>query len=261
MEDAMSELGPEAKGLLEAARGGDEPSADDRVRVRAGIAARVAVGAAAGATLTAATTAAGAGAAATAGAVAAPLGLGMKLLFVVGAVAAVGVGTVTYIDSQPRHAPLDARAPSVPASIASSAYVKPTSAAPAPSEPAVAPAPSASASADPVKPEPPAPRATAPASAPDPAPAASVERELALVREAHAALQAGDAARALVLLDEHARRYPSGALSEEREAARVLVLCALGRTGEARVAAERFLRVFPRSPQAARVRASCGGAF
>ncbi len=60
---------------------------------------------------------------------------------------------------------------------------------------------------------------------------------------------AGDPSGAIALLDEHARRFPSGALGEERDATRVLALCALGRTGEARAPAARFFAAFPGGPQ------------
>jgi hypothetical protein len=88
---------------------------------------------------------------------------------------------------------------------------------------------------------------------------ASVEAEAELLREADVARKAGDAPRALALLDEHSARFPHGVLVQEREAERVVVLCALGRADEARAAASAFLREWPRSPLAGRVRASCGG--
>jgi RNA polymerase sigma-70 factor (ECF subfamily) len=83
--------------------------------------------------------------------------------------------------------------------------------------------------------------------------------EADLLRGVDAALKAGNAARALAKLDQHRATFPSGMLVEEREAERVVVLCALGRTDEARAAASVFLRDRPRSPLAGRVRASCGG--
>lgn len=87
----------------------------------------------------------------------------------------------------------------------------------------------------------------------------TVEAEAALLRKADAARKAGHAARALVLLDQHRARFPEGVLSEECEAERVVVLCALGRTNEARTTARRFLHSYPHSPLAVRIRASCGG--
>jgi hypothetical protein len=58
-------------------------------------------------------------------------------------------------------------------------------------------------------------------------------------------------------LDEHARRFPRGALSEEREAAKVMALCAEGRASDARASASAFVAANPRSPFAAQVRRSC----
>ena len=93
------------------------------------------------------------------------------------------------------------------------------------------------------------------------APAAGDERgtlaEVALMRDAQVALRAGNAPRALRLVDEHAQRYPFGALAEEREALRVFALCDLGRTAEAGAEATIFLSAHPQSPIADRVRSSC----
>jgi hypothetical protein len=102
---------------------------------------------------------------------------------------------------------------------------------------------------------------SAPALPSQPAPGgpASVQAEAELLRQADLARKAGDAPRALALLDEHSARFPGGVLVPEREAERVVVLCALGRTEEARAAASAFLRQWPRSPLTSRVRASCGG--
>jgi outer membrane protein assembly factor BamD (BamD/ComL family) len=87
---------------------------------------------------------------------------------------------------------------------------------------------------------------------------ATVGAETKLLREAAAALRAGDAARAQALLDEHASSYPGGVMAEERQAEMVSVLCARGQTARAQDAAAAFLRDHPSSPLAARVRASCG---
>lgn len=83
--------------------------------------------------------------------------------------------------------------------------------------------------------------------------------EVSLLRAAHVALERGDAAGALALLDRYARTYPGGTLEEESLATRALTLCALGRAGEARGAARRLEGLAPRSPHLARVRASCAG--
>jgi hypothetical protein len=83
--------------------------------------------------------------------------------------------------------------------------------------------------------------------------------ETRLLRDAEVSMRSGDASRALLLLDEHAARFPNGVLGEERAAERVLALCALGRTQDARADMQKFLRERPRSPLADRVRASCVG--
>jgi hypothetical protein len=59
------------------------------------------------------------------------------------------------------------------------------------------------------------------------------------------------------LLDAHATRFPHGALSEERAAARVHTLCAQGRASEARAAATTFVAAHPRSALAPAVAKSC----
>ncbi|HVY40706.1 MAG TPA: hypothetical protein VHM31_22360 [Polyangia bacterium] len=108
------------------------------------------------------------------------------------------------------------------------------------------------------RPAPAAPLATAPAAEPDIAPppvvgAAHLSRtdaareELRLLRKARAAVARQDYAAALPLLAEDARRFKDGRFVEEREALRVRALAGLGRTEEARRAAERFQERFPRS--------------
>jgi len=71
--------------------------------------------------------------------------------------------------------------------------------------------------------------------------------ELQLLNRARQADAHGDYAGALVIVSEHERSYPAGRLSEEREVLRVKALVGLGRGGEARRAAARFHRQFPRS--------------
>jgi hypothetical protein len=88
---------------------------------------------------------------------------------------------------------------------------------------------------------------------------ATVDAEAALLRNADAELKADRADHALALLDQHATQFPNGVLTEEREAERVIVLCALGRKQEAQDAAQSFLSAHPHSPEAARIRSSCGG--
>jgi hypothetical protein len=100
-------------------------------------------------------------------------------------------------------------------------------------------------------PPPPAVRA-APARATD-----SLAEEVRMLREARSALDHGDAAQALRLLDAHEARFRRGTLHEERLATRVQALCALGQADRARAVAQELERAAPRSPHLARVRASC----
>jgi hypothetical protein len=90
-------------------------------------------------------------------------------------------------------------------------------------------------------------------------PPASLEVEAQLLREADHALKAGDASTSLRLLEEHARRFPNGALEPERSAERVLALCRAGRLADARREARAFLAGHPAGPLTSRVQASCGG--
>ncbi len=88
-------------------------------------------------------------------------------------------------------------------------------------------------------------------------PLSTLTAELDLLRAAQAALRSNDAERSLGLLDELHGRYPDGVLREEQAAARVLALCAAERPAEARGAARSFLATWPKSLHADRVRAAC----
>ena len=82
--------------------------------------------------------------------------------------------------------------------------------------------------------------------------------ELALIQNAADALRLGRHAVALRLLDEHAARYPAGALREERMGLRVLALCGSGDTRLGELERQRFLTSAPRSVLADKVRQACG---
>lgn len=81
--------------------------------------------------------------------------------------------------------------------------------------------------------------------------------EIELLARVNGAVNAGDGGRALELLAEYDRKFRPSILAEERAAASVLALCAAGRTGEARAAAEQFRRRSPRSPLLGRIGGSC----
>jgi hypothetical protein len=84
-----------------------------------------------------------------------------------------------------------------------------------------------------------------------------IDAEVLFLRDAHSALLSGDPARALSLLQRHASEFPQGVLAAERDAERIVALCAVGRGDESRAEADRFLHDHPRSPLAPRVRTAC----
>lgn len=98
---------------------------------------------------------------------------------------------------------------------------------------------------------------TSPPKAPVETPVSPMSAELALLREAHAALERGEGQRALAILDAHGERFPRAALAEEREAARVFALCSAGRIEASRSAGRAFLASHPKSPFCQRIRATC----
>lgn len=131
-------------------------------------------------------------------------------------------------------------------------------AAPAPTEPVVEPSPGEpslpATGKAPARPG--GAREVAPAIEPAPAPDAA-SGDLTLIAAAEAALRADAPARALELLHLHEERFPSAATAEEREALRVLALCAAGREVEGRGARWAFLREHPRSAYRERIEKAC----
>ncbi len=88
-------------------------------------------------------------------------------------------------------------------------------------------------------------------------PGDSLGEEVAILSRAERELHNGRPALALKALDEHQRRFASGALAPERSAARIQALCALGRTEEANAESVKLKRNSPNSPQAAQTRLPC----
>jgi hypothetical protein len=80
---------------------------------------------------------------------------------------------------------------------------------------------------------------------------------VALLQAAQAARRAGDPSRALSLLEAHARAFPEAVLAPERDAARALSLCELGRLSEGRRVRDQFAAQHPDSPLVGRVRDAC----
>jgi hypothetical protein len=84
-----------------------------------------------------------------------------------------------------------------------------------------------------------------------------LSQEIALLSEASARLNQGDAAGAQTLLARYDREMKQKVLTQERAATGVLVLCQLGNVEAARRAARRFHQAWPRSPLASRITGSC----
>jgi hypothetical protein len=85
----------------------------------------------------------------------------------------------------------------------------------------------------------------------------SLRAEIALLEDVRSALARGDGGAALRRLDAHVTSDRQ--LLSERRAARVLALCSIGRTGEARSAAAELLRDDPGSVQRTAIERSCAG--
>jgi hypothetical protein len=271
MEKPMTDLLPEDQALLDAARDGHEPTKRDRSRVRAALITQLGVGA--GLTVAANTSAAAIGpaglAAASGGVAAAAKGLAAIAIVAVlggGGVAAYWVARApaapvitrplaTALGPAPVIATVRAAEPAPPSAYA--APIEPVRA--EPSRPAAAPSRRGASGSSPGAPDS-TPRAggfpTEPSGPPQHM-STMLENETRLIRGGIAALHAGDAAGALALFDEHARRYPSGTLAEERDAERVTALCDLRRNAEAAAEAAAFLQSHPRSTLASRVGAVC----
>jgi len=171
---------------------------------------------------------------------------------IVGAVAVAILGGALYVG--PRASPLTA-----PSAVASAA---PSEArAPLPSSdasPSARPIDSAaivpaSASVDTAVSTPPSTGAP-PLGSANAAPSASspARSEVELLKAAQASA-ASSPSQALALCDEHARLYPRGDLSQEREFIRIQALMAAGRVGEARSLADAFIARNPGSAHATRL--------
>jgi hypothetical protein len=97
------------------------------------------------------------------------------------------------------------------------------------------------------------------APAPDERPESSFSAEARLLQAAQRSLAAGQAVRAWELLSDHARRFPHGALGDERDAAFVLAACALGHEDDARRRRDALAARAPTSPFLPRLERSCVG--
>jgi hypothetical protein len=84
-----------------------------------------------------------------------------------------------------------------------------------------------------------------------------LQDEAALLAEVQGALRNGQASVALGKLESYDRRFPSGMLRSEADAARVFALCGAGKADKARAAAARFVQRYPNAPATARVQSAC----
>jgi RNA polymerase sigma-70 factor (ECF subfamily) len=233
-------MSPETREFLRTVRRAEGPEPGDERRVLAAVHAALTVGAVAG-------TAAGASKAAKLFGISglSALKLGVLLLAVVGS---VGLGARAWDTSTTRLA--------ADADLHRTAPVK---GAAAKGPPLVTSGPKTS-FGSPASMDPPKPRLTAgngivPDVRAAPPKAASLRDEIELLAAVRAALERGDGAEAMRRLDEH--RTFDRQFAAERRAARVLALCSLGRTEEARAQASAFLHDFPSSVQRAAVERSC----
>lgn len=83
--------------------------------------------------------------------------------------------------------------------------------------------------------------------------------ELALLRRAERAVRTGNPALALALIGELEERHPRSSLLEERRAIELMAYCRAGAT-DAGARSQRFLREYPESAYAGRIRELCPAA-
>jgi hypothetical protein len=276
----MKELSRGAREALEQGLAFDGPSDEQRARVKQRMLVALGGGAVA---LGSAATAAGAGsAAAAAGSATAAVGSATAAVgvvagatsakgllagslwvwFGIGIAAGVGVSGAAAVVSTSSPSPIverstavstegDARTPSGDRPALMGSIPEPASPVATAHEPVSTPSarPSTEATSDAV-----------PASDPSAAIAPStLHDEAALLQAAQRALAAQQPDQALAALGDHERRFPAGVLGEERQAAKILAYCAVGRVDEARALVRTFAHSSPRSVLIPRLTDSCAG--
>jgi hypothetical protein len=248
------DLPPDVQGLIELARA-DVPGDVERARMKRSVLGQVAGSVAVASTVVASSAAASTTNFAVATAAGTKLGplVGIALWVAAGGLAAGGAIAVRehYVArGEALHAAPSTSLTSTPnrTSAASDPQEpQPTTQTVVPSLPLAAPAAAPSAAV--------LPRAAGAHRADGPS-TSTLEVELPLLREAQEALRAGDPARALTYLNEHARRFPNGELAQERAAAHAIASCKLdARRGRAE--ADAFVTMHAASPLADRVREAC----
>lgn len=245
----MSDLSEGGKALVKAGRLADRPSTADRQRVLLALQARL------GDAALAAGAVAEASRAARSGAGAATRSKYVKWGSWVGSAMLVA-GAASLAPRLTHESEKAAPVASVVASAPSASAV----ANPVENAPELAPAPSSpTATAESTRLVPPegSSRSADSSKAPARSSRDNLAEEVALLSRAETELHAGRPAKALTALSEHQRRFPRGALAEERTAARIQALCALGRTEEANAQLRQLLHISPNSPLEERARQAC----
>jgi len=171
--------------------------------------------------------------------------------FVVGG--AVGVGVTTRRSEPAAHGTTGSAAVSIPLP---PAFSTESPAEPPRTAPVVSQTPPAS-STSVASPAPPAPRGSGGGASLSGD--AALEAERALLDVARTAVGRSDGASALRAAEEHARKFPRGALAEEREAMIVQALRLLHRDDEARARLDRFRSRYPTSLLRPALEAEDGG--
>jgi hypothetical protein len=249
----MEEGPPPAVERLLRAADAERPSDGSLHRVLSGLG--VGLGATGAAASAGAAATVGTGAALASGAALATgkgaLAVGVWAKWVVLSVATVGAGTAAVhqasVPTEKPRAAVSAAAPAPPVPVVAADPVVPAIAAPAPEleteePPAVLR----------MKPAAPTPRPTAEVEAP--LDAERLAEEVRAVDRARSALAEGRAAESLTALDEYEARFGGRKFAPEALYLRMQALLSLGRKAEARSAAERLVRAFPKSPHTARAR-------
>lgn len=230
-----SDMDPQMRAIIDGAHGAHEPSELARLRVRRGIEGKLMAGLVGVAVVPVATSMA----------VAAKVTL---------AIVAVGTVVAAGLYALPARAPV----PRPIREVTMSTTPRPPAPPPAVLAPVKTVVLAPAATRPPVRRRPVTVASSPPAFAPTEN-GASLKEETALLGAARTALGHGDLARARTLLGEYDRRPGLGALAEERSVTGILVSCAAGHVGAARVESMRFRARWPRSPLGARVDDSCVG--
>jgi hypothetical protein len=225
----VSELSPKAAALVHAGRTALRPSSADRDRIAGALRARL-------------------------GDAALPLEAGIPTSLtaksawakIAGLGAAIGIAGGAAFVTLHGSAPAPNRGPLHQLDLATAAQVEPSALPPA----------------TPIEPTPLAAQASATSDS-NAAPSArragdKLAQEVVILSRATTELRAGRAASALKALEEHQRKFPNGLLTEERRAARVQALCALGRRSEAQPELDRLTRTAPQSLNTVRAKQICG---